>query len=309
MMPGYETLLFYKYVPIADAPAFTAEHLDFCRQLGIRGRVLIADEGINGTVSGTAEQMRHYRNHLHADERFADMPFKIDVCDGHTFEKLQVRYRKEIVHFGVSSIDVENMRGTYIEPHEFVQMKDEPDVVVVDFRNRVEWEVGRFRNAVVLPIDRFRQVPECLPLLEPYKHRRIVAYCTGGIRCEKATAFLRSKGFEQVYQLHGGIIEYGKQVGGKDFDGKCYVFDHRITVDVNSVNPTLISHCAMCGTPSARYINCANEVCNRHFICCASCSEIMEGCCNNACRHHPKKRRYDGTGFYHKKAVINAPHF
>lgn len=301
-MASFETLLFYKYVPMADARDFAARHLALCRQLELRGRVLIADEGINGTVSGPAERTAAYRQHLHADARFSDMPFKVDVCTGHTFEKLSVRYRHEIVHFGLDGIDVHRMRGQYLEPHEFARLKDEPQTLVVDFRNRVEWTVGRFRNAVTLPIDRFREVPDCLTLLKPYRHQRILAYCTGGIRCEKATAFLRSQGFSQVYQLHGGIIEYGKQVGGKDFDGKCYVFDKRITVDVNHVNPTIISHCAMCGTPSARFINCANEVCNRHFICCETCSATMEGCCSEACRQHPKKRHYDGTGFYHKAA-------
>ncbi|MCS6916388.1 MAG: rhodanese-related sulfurtransferase [Chitinophagales bacterium] len=301
-MSGYETLLFYKYVPLADAEVFAAQHLAFCRQLGIRGRVLIADEGINGTVSGTTEQMQAYCNHLHADPRFADMAFKTDPCDGHTFEKLHVRYRREIVHFGVDGLRLEEQRGVYLEPQQFLQMKDEPDTVVVDFRNRVEWEVGRFRHAVTLPIDRFRQVPDVVHMLEPYKKHRILAYCTGGIRCEKATAYLRSLGFEQVFQLHGGIIEYGKQTGGKDFDGKCYVFDQRITVDVNQVNPTLISYCALCGKPSARFINCANEICNKHFICCELCAQHMKGCCSESCRNHPGRRHYDGTGFYHKKA-------
>ncbi len=299
-MNSYYTLLFYKYVPLPDAAQWAINHRTFAEQLGVRGRVLVAEEGINGTISGTQEQTEAYMTWLRNDPRLSDLEFKVDACSGHTFNKLYVRHRKELVHFGVPDVDVVRDRGQYVEPEQWVQLKEEPGTIMVDFRNRVEWEVGRFRGALTLPIEHFREVPQQLSLLEPYRNHKILAYCTGGIRCEKATAYLRRNGFEQVFQLHGGIIEYGKRTGGVDFDGKCYVFDHRITVDVNRVNPTIVSHCTVCHRPSARYINCANMRCNKHFILCEECSAQWEGCCSEMCRQSPYKRRYNGTGFYHK---------
>ncbi len=302
-MEIYRTLLFYKYVQIDDASGFTNEHLAFCHSIGLKGRVLVANEGINGTVSGTVEQVKKYMEHLRADPRFSNMAFKEDHEEKISFERMHVRYKKEIVHFGIDEVNVWKHSGKYLEPEEWMRLKDDPDTVLVDFRNQVEWEVGKFKNAVTLPINHFREVPEHVSKLESFKDKKILAYCTGGIRCEKATAHLLENGFKEVYHLHGGIIEYGKKTGGKDFDGKCYVFDNRITVDVNEVNPTLISVCHHCGEPSSRFINCANDECNKHFIMCDNCGWEMEGCCSSACRKHPQKREYNGTGLYQKKTA------
>ncbi len=269
--------------------------------MGLVGRILVGDEGLNGTVSGTRLQTQQYMDRMHGDPRFADMVFKIDEEERISFTKMHVRYRREIVRFGVEEVNVWEHSGKYLEPEEWLKAKDEPDTVVIDFRNEVEWEVGKFKNAVTLPIKHFREVPEHLDELKKFQDKKILAYCTGGIRCEKATAFLIENGFKEVYHLHGGIIEYGKKIGGKDFDGKCYVFDNRITVDVNSINPTIISHCAHCGKPSARFVNCANDECNNHFILCEDCGRETEGCCSEECRQHPDKRKYDGTGFYQKR--------
>ena len=302
-MKPFRTLLFYKYVHIENAEQFAAAHLQWCIAQGLKGRVLVAEEGLNGTISGTIDQTQAYMDHLRADSRFADMVFKVDEEDEVSFAKMHVRHKHEIVRFGVEEVNVWKHSGKYLEPEEWLKVKDEPDTVVIDFRNEVEWEVGKFKNAVTLPITHFRDVPQHLGVLQQYKDKKILAYCTGGIRCEKATAFLIENGFKEVYHLHGGIIEYGKRTGGKDFDGKCYVFDNRITVDVNSVNPTVISRCEHCGKPSSRFINCANDECNKHFILCEDCGWETEGCCSDACRRHPDKRKYDGTGFYQKKGI------
>ena len=136
--------------------------------------------------------------------------------------------------------------------------------------------------------------------LQQYKGKKILTYCTGGIKCEKASALLLQEGFEDVYQLHGGIIKYGKEAGGKDFEGKCYVFDNRVTVDVNSVNPVVVSTCRNCGKTTPKMINCANPECNEHFTQCDECGWKMGGCCSDACKTHPRKREYDGTGYYVK---------
>ena len=260
----------------------------------------MAEEGLNGSVSGTRDQTDKYIHHLHADARFADMEFKIDESNDHSFTRMHVRYKKEIVRFGVDHVNVWEHSGEYLGPDEWLRVKDEKDVILVDVRNEVEWEVGKFKNAITLPISNFRELPEHLSKLEKFRGKKILAYCTGGIRCEKATAFLREKGFNEVYHLRGGIIEYAKKTGGKDFDGKCYVFDNRITVDVNSVNPQLISACFRCRKTSSRFINCANPKCNKHFILCEECGWEMNGCCSEVCRQHPQKRTYDGTGFYQK---------
>ena len=132
------------------------------------------------------------------------------------------------------------------------------------------------------------------------KNKKVLTYCTGGIKCEKASAYLLEQGFEDVYQLHGGIIKYGMEAGGEDFEGKCYVFDNRIAVEVNTVNPTIVSSCHVCGTASDRMVNCANPTCNEHLAICESCGWELEGACSTTCKENPDKRPYDGTGYYQK---------
>ncbi|MBA3649628.1 MAG: rhodanese-related sulfurtransferase [Chitinophagales bacterium] len=302
-MKNFRTLLFYKYVLIENAELFASAHLNFCNSIKIKGRIIIADEGLNGTVSGSIEQCDRYMQHLLSDLRFRDMEFKIDEEDTISMTKLFVRYKKEIVHFGREDVNVWKNHGIYLEPATFLEQMDQEDTVILDVRNKIEWEVGKFKKAVTLPIDHFRDFPKYLPQLEKYKDKKILAYCTGGIRCEKATAFLFENGFKEVYHLRGGIIEYGKQVDGKDFDGKCYVFDSRITVDVNQVNPTVISHCYRCNTVITRMVNCANPECNNHFFMCEECGGKYRGCCTDQCMEHPRKRPYNGTGYYLKGTI------
>ena len=300
LMEKFETLLFYKYVFIENAEKFASDHLDFCNSLGLNGRVIIAEEGINGTVAGTFIQTKKYRDHLHADARFEDLVFKTEACERVPFVKMHVRHKKEIVHFGNASVDAWKNSGKYLLPEQWFEIMNEEDTVLLDVRNKTEWEVGKFKNAITLNIDHFREFPEQLPALSSYKNKKILAYCTGGIRCEKATAFLHENGFKNVFHLRGGIIEYAKKTGGKDFDGKMYVFDSRMAVEVNEINPTVISRCAICGRPTTRFINCANADCNKHFLMCEECGWELEGCCSDACRQHPKKRKYDGHGYYQK---------
>lgn len=302
-MSTYQTLLYYCYSPIENAEEFAATHLEFCKSLGLVGRIIVADEGLNGTVSGTAEACQRYMQEVHADPRFAKTDFKIDVVEEPSFIKMHCRYKAEIVHSGLRDplvIDPNKETGKHLEPEEFMEMKDRDDVVVLDVRSNYEHSVGRFKNAVTLDIENFREFPEKIKELEQYKDKKILTYCTGGIKCEKASALLLKEGFEEVYQLHGGIIKYGKEAGGKDFEGKCYVFDNRVTVDVNSVNPSVVSTCKNCGTVTSKMINCANPVCNEHFTQCDVCGWKMQGCCSTACMEHPHKREYDGTGYYVK---------
>lgn len=299
----YQTLLYYCYSPIADAEQFAENHLTFCKSLGLVGRIIVAEEGLNGTVSGTKIACESYMKAIHADERFAKTEFKIDDVKEPSFIKMHCRYKAEIVYSGLrdtSIIDPNKQTGIHLEPTEFREMLNRDDVLVLDVRSNYEHNLGRFKNAVTLNIDNFRDFPDQIEALAKYKDKKIMTYCTGGIKCEKASALLLHHGFKDVYQLHGGIIKYGKEAGGENFDGKCYVFDNRIAVDVNAINPTIVSVCYNCGTTTPKMINCANPECNEHITQCDNCGDSLQGCCSAECTEHPRKRVYNGTGYYVK---------
>jgi UPF0176 protein len=300
IMQNYNILLYYCYTAIEDPEQFRDQHHALCLELGLLGRIIIAQEGINGTVSGLKEHTDQYMHALKNDARFAHIDFKVDEHDGHAFQKLYVRVKSEIVHSSLSHLHPSNFTGQHLSPQEFKAMKDRDDVVVLDVRSDYEHELGRFKNAVTLDIENFRDFPAKIKELEQYKGKKILTYCTGGIKCEKASAYLLEQGFEDVYQLHGGIIKYGKEAGGEDFEGKCYVFDGRVAVDVNQVNPKVISRCYVCDTASDRMVNCANPSCNIHVPICENCGTQLEGACSTTCQEHPDKRPYDGTGNYAK---------
>lgn len=302
-MTKYQTLLYYCYSTIENAEQFAADHLTFCKSLNLVGRIIVADEGLNGTVSGTAESCEAYMEAIHGDERFAKTEFKIDNVEEPSFIKMHCRYKSEIVYSGLRDpniIDPKKKTGVHLEPQDFLEMKDRDDVVILDVRSNYEHSLGRFKNAVTLDIDNFRDFPAKINELAQYKDKKILTYCTGGIKCEKASALLLHEGFSEVYQLHGGIIKYGKEAGGEDFEGQCYVFDNRVAVEVNKVNPKVISTCYNCGETTAKMINCANPECNEHFTQCDNCGTKLDGCCCETCQQHPRKRPYDGTGYYVK---------
>jgi UPF0176 protein len=305
-MAQYQILLYYIYSPISNPEWFAQEHLKFCNSLGLKGRVIVAAEGLNGTVSGTIDACNQYMNQLKSDPSFADIDFKIDPSDRHAFQKMHVRCKAEIVHSGLRDPKVINpaqKTGKHISGKDFLTLKEDPDTVILDVRSNYEHEVGKFKNALTLDMENFREFPGKVQELMHLKDKKVVTYCTGGIKCEKASALLLEHGFKEVYQLHGGIIKYGKETGGKDFDGVCYVFDNRITVPVNSVNPEVVSNCHCCGKPSARMINCANPECNEHFPMCENCGWSNKGACSDECMNHPRARAYDGTGYYVKSGA------
>ncbi len=300
---NYQTLLYYCYSSIENAGQFAAHHLQFCKSLSLVGRVIVADEGLNGTISGIKEACETYMQTLHADTRFAKIDFKVDEVEELSFVKMHVRYKSEIVYSGLRDpkmIDPNKQTGIHLNPKEFLEMKDCDDVIVLDVRSNYEHNLGKFKNAITFDIENFRDFPDMINQLVSFKDKKILTYCTGGIKCEKASALLLQNGFDNVYQLHGGIIKYGKEAGGKDFEGKCYVFDNRLAVDVNSVNPVVISRCFNCGAETPKMINCANPECNEHFTQCDECGRKLDGCCSDTCKAHPRKRVYDGTGYYVK---------
>ena len=299
-MGSYSILLYYYYTNIDNPHEFREKHHFFCLDLELRGRIIIASEGINGTVSGLDSNCRKYMEHLKNDPLFSSIEFKVEHSDKHAFQKLNVRVKPEIVNVGLPHIDPTVKTGAYLEPHEFLQMKDQEDVVVLDVRSNYEHKLGKFKGARTLDMENFREFPDKLEELQNIKHKKVVTYCTGGIKCEKASAFLLENGFENVYQLHGGIIKHGLEVGGEDFEGKCYVFDNRVAVDVNKVNPKVVSQCFVCGCTCDRMVNCANPTCNLHVPICEDCGIEYEGACSPGCQKHPRKRPYNPEGYYQK---------
>ena len=294
----YRILLYYKYVKIDNPEQFAKQHLDYCKSLGVKGRILIATEGINGTLSGTVEQANAYMEHLRLDERFADIIFKIDEVDKHAFSKIFVRPKAELVTFRLDyELNPNEITGEYLEPIDFYKAMTEEDVVIVDARTDYEYDLGHFRNAIRPPLASFKEFPAWVKEnLGEFKEKKVLTYCTGGIRCEKFTGLLLKEGFKDVYQLHGGIVSYGKdeQVKGKLFDGKCYVFDERISVPINHTEEdVIVSECLHCGTKSDRYINCANMMCNKQYFCCPVCEEVHIHSCSEECKgvSHRKEKQ------------------
>lgn len=302
----YLVLAYYLYTKIESAPEFAETHLAYCKSLKLRGRIYVAEEGINGTLSGTRESCEQYMADLKADPRFAKTEFKIDEAEAHAFNRMHVRYKKEIVHSGLRDpgiIDPAKETGKHLSGEAFQKLRADEDTIIIDVRSNYETRLGKFKNSVTLDIENFREFPNKVAALEKYKDKKVVTVCTGGIKCEKASALLMKEGFKDVYQLHNGIIGYSKETGGKDFDGVLYVFDGRVTVPVNTINPTVLSRCKRCAEPAARNLNCANVDCNEQFIMCEKCSDEMEGACSEACKVHPRKRPYNGTGYYTRFAI------
>ncbi|TND08676.1 MAG: hypothetical protein FD123_1892 [Bacteroidetes bacterium] len=281
------TLSFYRYV-ILDNPKEVRDTLyREWEKLGVFGRIYVAHEGINAQLSVPEHHFDEFKRQLYSDSRFGNMPFKIAVEDnGKSFFLLAIKVKKKIVADGLNdgTFDVTNV-GTHLSAAEFNKALEIPGTLVVDMRNYYESEVGHFENAVLPQSDTFKEeLPIVLDQLKGKEEQKILMYCTGGVRCEKASAWLRHHGFRDVSQLHGGIIEYARQVKQhglqSKFIGKNFVFDERkgerITDDV-------IAHCHQCQASCDEHVNCANPHCHLLFIQCASCAEKMLGCCSEEC--------------------------
>lgn len=267
MNSAYTVLLYYKYVPIADPEAFAAEHLELCREFGLKGRVLVAAEGINGTLAGPTAATDCYQEWCANHPLFSDMPFKIDPAETVPFKRLSVKPRKEIVTLGVDrDFDLESEPDNHLSAEEWKRVIEEEEVVLFDVRNDYESAVGRFKNAITPPIGTFRELPQALKEYEHLKDKKVLMYCTGGIRCEKASALFRREGFKEVYQLDGGILTYGKKLGAEHWEGECFVFDERMTVPVGGEESApSITACAHTGAIGAILVNCRNDDCHRLF--------------------------------------------
>lgn len=290
----YQVLLYYMYVPIENAEQFAAEHLQFCKDLELKGRILVAEEGINGTVSGTVERTNEYMKTMKEDPRFAEMVFKVDEADRHAFKKMHVRHREELVTLRLNEdINPNELTGKHLSPSEFFEAMQKEDTVVIDARNDYEFDLGHFRGAIRPDIETFRELPQWIQEnKESLEGKKILTYCTGGIRCEKFSGWLVREGFEDVSQLHGGIVTYGKdpEVQGKLWDGQCYVFDERISVPVNRVEHVIVAKDYFTGEPCERYVNCANPECNKQIFSSEENEHKYLRSCTHECRVHPRNR-------------------
>lgn len=287
----YRVLLYYKYVTIEHPEAFSKHHLKACRELGLKGRILVAKEGINGTVSGTVEQTNAYIDMMKNDKRFSDMVFKIDETNGHAFKKMHVRPRKEIVTLKLEDdLNPNEITGKYLEPKAFFEAMQAEDTVVIDARNDYEYDIGHFRGAIRPDVEAFRDLPDWIrEHKDELSGKKILTYCTGGIRCEKFSGWLVREGFEDVSQLHGGIVTYGKdpEVQGELWDGQCYVFDERISVPINQKEHTIVGKDHFTGEPCERYVNCANPDCDKRFMATEENEHKYLRSCSDECRTHP----------------------
>lgn len=282
------TLSFYQYAHIDDPQKLRDDLFLEWSKLDALGRTYVAHEGINAQMSVPAENLDAFRDTLEAYDFMKGIRLNVAVeHDDMAFLKLTVKVRKKIVADGLddSTFDVTN-KGIHLGAREFNELLEDPDTIVVDFRNHYESEVGHFSGAVTPDVDTFR---ESLPIinekLQPYKeNKKLLMYCTGGIRCEKASAYFKHQGFKNVYQLEGGIIEYTRQVKEQGleskFIGKNFVFDHRLG---ERITDDIIANCHQCGKPCDTHVNCANEGCHLLFIQCDDCAEAMHGCCSTEC--------------------------
>lgn len=282
------TVSFYRYFIIGDPKAYRDRLYKNWSQMNCLGRIYVAREGINAQMSVPAHFEDHFIKGLDAIPGLKDIPLRKAVEDnGKSFYKLTIKVRNKIVADGLPdhAYDVTNV-GRHLTAIEFHNALKEPGAVVVDMRNHYESEIGKFENAVCADADTFREgIFKVRELLKGKEDKKILLYCTGGIRCEKASAFLRHHGFTNVNQLYGGIIEYAhtikKEGLASRFTGKNFVFDGRLGEDIDG---NVISRCHQCGAPSNTHTNCANDECHRLFIQCERCAGRFEGCCSEECR-------------------------
>lgn len=292
------TLSFYNYAHLDNPETLRdqlyAEWLTF----GVLGRVYLAKEGINAQISVPQEKYDAFENHLDTIHFLNGVRLNVAIeAEGKSFFKLKIKVRSKIVADGLEddSFDVTN-RGKHLDAESFNQLTDDPDTIVVDMRNHYESEVGHFENAILPDVDTFREaLPIVKETLQPYKDRNIIMYCTGGIRCEKASAYFKHLGFSHVHQLEGGIIKYARDVEAKGlpnkFKGKNFVFDERLG---ERISEEVISRCHQCGEVCDTHTNCKNDACHLLFIQCEACAKKLEGCCSDECKdfiHLPEEEQ------------------
>ncbi|MDT0538780.1 rhodanese-related sulfurtransferase [Croceitalea sp. P059] len=283
------TISFYTYAHIKNTEIFRNHLFIHWNEMEVLGRIYVAHEGINAQLSVPAENFEVFKNHLDSITFLENVRLNIAIEQNNkSFLKLKVKIRHKIVADGLNddTFDVTN-KGIHVGAEKFNELIEDPDTVLVDMRNHYESEIGHFKNAITPDVDTFRDSLDIIEedLADHKEDKKLVMYCTGGIRCEKASAYYKHKGFKQVYQLEGGIIEYTRQVNSKNLEnkflGKNFVFDHRRG---ERISEDVIANCHQCGNPCDTHVNCANEACHLLFIQCEACATKMNNCCSYNCK-------------------------
>ena len=282
------TISFYKYAKIEDTKGFRNELYTNLNGLKVFGRIYIAKEGINAQLSVPATNFEKLKNYLWSIAFLTGIRLNIAIDDdGKSFWVLKIKVRDKIVADGINDPDFDmSKKGKYVDAVEFNSLTNDSNTIVVDMRNHYEYEVGHFENAIEIPSDTFReQLPMAVNMLADKKDKKIIMYCTGGIRCEKASAYMLHNGFRNVFHLEGGIIQYANTVKKKNlsnkFKGKNFVFDDRLG---EKISDEVISKCHQCGKLCDDHINCANDGCHLLFIQCQECAEKYSNCCSEECQ-------------------------
>lgn len=282
------TLSFYQYHPIENPQQFRDELYASLHPLKVFGRIYIAHEGINAQVSVPSSYFEDFKTKLFSYSFLNNIRLNIAVDDdGKSFWVLKIKVREKIVSDGIKdpTFSMEK-KGKYVDAIQMNELLKENDTIVVDMRNHYEYEVGHFENAIEIPSDTFReQLPMAVEMLKDKKDKNIIMYCTGGIRCEKASAYMLHNGFNNVFHLEGGIINYAQQVKAlklhTNFKGKNFVFDNRLG---ERITDDIISKCHQCGEPADEHTNCKNDACHLLFIQCENCAKQYDGCCCEDCK-------------------------
>jgi len=292
--PQYLILAYYHLTPIPNPQQEIAAHKAFFKERELTSRIYISEKGINGQMSGIREDADAYMRWMHAHPLFQTMPFRIHSYHEHVFPRQTIKYRKQLVALD-EEVNLSSL-GEHLSPTQWKALLEaEQKPILLDVRNDYEWEVGRFKGAICPPCSTFRsfgQYAEKLkseldPITTP-----LMMYCTGGIRCELYSSLLLGKGFQKVYQLEGGIINYGLQQGSDHWLGKLFVFDDRLTIPISNQQTAVTGQCYHCQISTESYYNCANVDCNRLFLCCFPCLKEFQGCCCAHCQIAPRLRPY-----------------
>ncbi len=286
------TISFYKYAKIGNPKVFRDHLYTVLSEIDVLGRIYVANEGINGQISVPEQKFNEFRDRLYSISFLEECRLNVAIDDdGKSFFKLAIKIKKKIVADGIEdeNFDVTD-NGKHINAIEFNKLTDQNNIIVIDMRNHYEHEVGHFKDAIKPDVETFREsLPIVENILEDHKDKNVIMYCTGGIRCEKATAYFKHRGFENLYQVDGGIIEYArkaKEAGIENkFIGKNFVFDDRLG---ERITEDVIAKCHQCGKPSDTHTNCANDACHILFIQCDECSKKNAGCCSTKCQEFNK---------------------
>lgn len=276
--------LFYCYTYFEYPQRILKWQRQICTDLGLTGRIIIAHEGINGTVAGSDQAIELYKTIIKKHPQLADIDIKESQGNGSDFPRMRIVIKDEIVNLGIKDAARIENTGVHLTPEQTHAMLSNPpkDLVILDTRNECESAIGAFEGAVKAPIKHFRELPSYInEHAELFKDKEVLMYCTGGVRCERATAYLKELGIsKEVYQIEGGIHRYAEQYPDGHFRGKNYVFDGRIAVKVTD---DILATCYLCTTSCDEYTNCLNALCNRHFIACTTCLQTYHNCCSTTC--------------------------